>query len=184
MPGESARARTHPLLPFSSYRVSSNNHAACCLQSKRLSYCPCTLSWSNSPECNGRVKGNADAVRWKAGLTRIQEGMPGWPIGLCFKALNLLLKLGVTTLLIANHHHGYVILEEVWNCAAIALVPYVSSCSAALDYRERSRAIISFNGTAEVMTYQRQNETNKDENIHTHIYIFKWKLYHRKLKQL
>lgn len=76
-------------------------------------------------------------------------------------------------MLIANQHHGHVILEEVYDCAAVALVPYVSSCSAALEYRESSRAVISFNQTAEVMTYQSRKETNKEENTHAHIDIAK-----------
>lgn len=44
-----------------------------------------------------------------------------------------------------------------------------------------SRAIVPFNQTAAVMTYQRQNETNKDEN--TYYIVFEVKMYHRKLKK-
>lgn len=69
----------------------SNNHAVCYLQSKRPSYCPCMLGlfkfswvlWS----CEGKHK----CCGWKAGRIWIQEGMPGWPTGLFFKALHPLL---------------------------------------------------------------------------------------------
>lgn len=121
----------------------------------RANACPIVLAcWAgpNSPECSGHVKGNAEAVCWKAGFWIQGRDYLADPQVCILRLWIHYSKLGVTKLLIAITSPATEFPRRPKNCAATTLVPYVSSCFAALEYRESSRAIISFNQTAAVMT--------------------------------
>lgn len=101
------------LLPFASYKVCcSDNHAMCHLQSTRLSYCPWMLSWSKFSWVQWSWAGKLRSCLLKSQTAQSMRGC------LAERQVHILRpwihcsELGVVKLLIANRHHGHIILEE------------------------------------------------------------------------
>lgn len=182
MEGVHVHTHTHThthTLSLSSYKVISDNHAVCYLQRKCLSYCPCMLSWSKFSWVQRLCEEKHRCCVLKS-WTALNTGEVAWPVGLHFKAMNSLLWIRSHKIVDSKSppwpHNSWGSLKLCCYGSGAMFLPALL-----LWHVKSSRAIVPFNQTAAVMTYQRQNETNKDENTF-HI-VFEMKMYHRKLKK-